>query len=822
MSPKKPEPPASQYRLAPERLRWRCDPAQFSFRSTDELGACPINIIGQPRAQEALRLGLSGRSEGFNIFVSGEVGSGRSTVVTRMLAEVEKGISAPEDLVYVHNFEDPDRPRRMVFPAGRGKVFRRAMEELIDTLTRDLHNLFDAEPYRKRRAAHVEQASAGQKAKFKEFEKRVQEQGFTLAQVQMGPFVQSRLVPVVAGNPVDMDQLETLVEGGQFKPEDFEELKRRHAELQTELEGLGKEVHRLERELRRQLRTLDRGLAQPLVEDATEEVRTAFKPEELKTYLEQVSEDVLNNLEEFRKAEEEENETPGQPGAAKPGDGRVRYGVNVVVDNSQSEGAPVIWETNPSYRNLFGTIEKSRGATGEWETDHTRIKAGSLMRANGGFLVLDAMDALVEPGVWAALKRTLRHRQVEIQSFDPAFMFGGVSLKPEPVPIDVKVVMIGTRQIYGLLYAHDEDFKKIFKVKAEFAMQTPLSDDEMTNYACLIHKRVREEELPPFHRDAVAGVVEHGMRLAGDRKKLTTRFTEIADLVREAGYWARQDGSDQVRADHLEQALEKRVYRVDLFEEMLRERIADGTVLLDIEGEKVGQVNGLALLDLGDHVFSQPSRITATTAMGRTGIIDIDREAEMSGAIHTKGVLILSGFLRSRFAQNKPLTLTASICFEQSYGGIDGDSASSAELYALLSSLADAPIRQGIAVTGSVNQRGEVQPIGGVNRKIEGFYDLCRLKGLTGEQGVMIPERNHPQLMLRRDVVEAVRKGEFHVWAVSTIEEGLEVLTGLPAGARGEDGSYPADSLFGRADARLRQLVEDVSRYGVADLGLLP
>jgi ATP-dependent Lon protease len=763
MSAKDRPPPANRYRLDPDDLRWRCDPEQFSFETTNELGDCPINIIGQPRAQQALQLGLAGRGDGYNIFVSGEVGSGRSTVVKRMLAEAERGRLLPEDLVYVHNFEDPDRPRRMVFPAGRGKVFRQAMDELLDTLVRDLHQLFDSGPYRKRRAAHIEQASAGQKAKLKEFEKRVQEQGFSLVQVQMGPFVQSRLVPVVAGNPVDMDQLESLVESEQFKREEYDELKARQSHLQTELEGLGKEVHRLERDLRRQLRTLDRGLAKPLIEESMQDIRQAFTPEELVTHLDQVSEDILDNLDEFRKANDE-GEAAAAPEAAKPADSRLRYAVNVVVDNSQAEGPPVIWETNPSYRNLFGTIEKSRSETGEWETDHSRIKAGSLLRAHRGFLVLDALDVLVEPAVWAALKRTLRHRQVEIQTFDPAFLFAGVSLNPEPVPIDVKVVMIGTRQIYSLLYALDEDFKKIFKVKAEFAMQTPLNGEEMMNYACLIHKRVRLEKLPAFHSGAVAGVVEHGVRLAGDRNKLTTRFTEIADLVREAGYWASQDGAEAVRSEHLQRALDKRVYRVNLVEEMLRERIADGTVLLDIGGEKTGQVNGLALLDLGDHEFALPSRITATTAMGRTGIIDIDREAEMSGSIHTKGVLILTGFLRSRFAQSKPLTLTASICFEQSYGGIEGDSASCAELYALLSSLAEAPVRQGIAVTGSVNQRGEVQPIGGVNRKIEGFFDLCRMKGLTGEQGVMIPARNSSQLMLRRDVVEAVREGRFHVW----------------------------------------------------------
>jgi lon-related putative ATP-dependent protease len=814
MTRKKPAKGAGALRLDPERLRWRCDPASLGFADTSELGDCPINIIGQPRAEEALRLGLRARGEGLNIFVSGEVGSGRSTVVGRALSEIETGSTPPNDLVYVHNFDDPDRPCLMSFPAGRGRPFALAMHALVENLGRDLHNLFDSEPYRKRRQAHIEAASAGQKARLKEFEKRVQEEGFTLVQVQMGPFVRSQLVPLVAGNPVEMDQLEKLADRGQFKREDLEDLHRRRSDLQAELEGLGKDMHKLERALRGQLQDLDRELAQPLVEEATREMRQAFRPEELATYLEKVCADLLANLDAFRAGEEEEGQSGARPGA----DTR-RYQVNVVVDNSQTRGRPVIRETNPSYRNLFGTVEKTRAEDGEWETDHMRIKAGGLLRANGGFLVLDAMDVLVEPGVWSALKRTLRHRKVEIQSFDPAFLFSGVSLNPEPVPIDVKVIIIGTRQIYGLLYALDEDFKKIFKIKAEFAMRTPLIEDELANFSCLIHRRCLTDDLPPFDRHAVAGIVEHGVRLAGTRGMLTTRFTEITDLVREAGYWAREAGAPVVGAAHVEQALAKRVHRVDLVEELLRERIAEGSVLVDLAGEKIGQVNGLALLDLGDHEFALPSRITATTAMGRTGIIDIDREAEMSGSIHTKGVLILTGFLRGRFARRRPLTLTASLCFEQSYGGIDGDSASSAELYALLSSLSGVPLRQGIAVTGSVNQRGEVQPIGGVNRKIEGFFDLCSLVGLSGEQGVMIPARNEPQLMLRADVVEAVERKRFHVWAVSTIEEGLEVLTGVAAGLAAEDGTYPEDTVFGRADRELARLAEEVTRFGPADAG---
>jgi ATP-dependent Lon protease len=809
---------SSAHRVSHAQLRWRCDPAGFAFKTTEELKACPIEIIGQGRALEALRLGLSLRTDGYNIFVSGNVGSGRSTVVRRVLGELDCGERAPEDLVYVHNFADTDQPRLLRFPAGQGKAFRTVMDELIESLTRDLPKLFESEEYRKHRSAMVEAASKQQKAELKEFEQKVQAEGFALVQVQMGPITRPQLVPVVAGNPVDMDQLEGLVEQGQFKREDFTKLQRKLTELRNEMEGLGKKFRNVDRELRRQVARLDRELARPLVEDATGDVRGTFEVEGLELFLEQVAGDLLDNLDQFRDG------TDGPPTEQGPlikpeetATGVERYGVNVIVDNSRTRGRPIIWETTPSYRNLFGTIEKVRTTTGEWETDHTRIKGGSLLRANGGFLVLDAMDVLTEVGVWAALKRTLRTRGAEIQSFDPLFVLSANSIKPEKVPIDVKVVMIGTRQIYNVLYRLDEDFKKIFKVKAEFAMHTELNADELNNFACFVHKKVNDDGLPPFHRDAVAGVVEHAVRLAGAKEKLTTRFTEIADVIREAGYWAAAKKAKVVKATHVDQALQHRVYRVNLVEEMLRARINEGQVLIDFDGTEAGQINGLAVLDLGDHVFALPSRITATTAMGRAGIIDIDREAAMSGSIHTKGVLILSGFLRARFAQDKPLALTASLCFEQNYGGVEGDSASSAELYALLSCLSGVPLRQGIAVTGSVNQKGEVQPIGGANEKIEGFFDLCRVKGLTGKHGVMIPKLNLSNLMLRKDVVAAVRGGKFHVWAVETIEEGLEVLTGRKAGKRGRDGSYPKDSIYGLVDARLRELAEEVRRFGSAD-----
>jgi lon-related putative ATP-dependent protease len=804
--------------LPPERLRWTCDPAQFPFRTTREAEGTPISIIGQPRAMEALRLGLSLASDGYNIFVAGEVGTGRSTTVRKVLEELERGKQAPDDLAYVHNFRDPDQPRLLSFPAGRGTAFRKAMDDMLQGLLKSVPELFDSEPYRRRRNATVEAAQERQKARLKEFERKVQEEGFTLAQVQVGPLVRPVLMPVVAGNPVDMDQLESVVEEGKFQRREFDRLKAKQTKLMTALEGLTKEFRQLERELRGALLKLDQDVARPVVEEAVTEIADAFPGDRIAAYLLEVTEDILANLDRFRDGQEPAA-SDAEAGKSKPAipERMLPYAVNVVVDHTGAKGRPILWETNPSYRNLFGSIERVREASGEWATDHTRIKAGSLPRANGGFLVLDAMDVLVETGVWPALKRTLRNRVLEIQSFDPWSLLASVSLKPEPIPMKVKVILIGTRHIYRLLHALDEDFKKIFKIKAEFALETDRSPDEMANYAAFVRKKCQDEGLPPFNREAVAGVVEQGVRLAGRSGKLTTRFNEVADLIREAGWWARQDGVDVVEVTHVDRALEHQVHRVDLVQVVLRERFADGSVLLDITGERVGQVNGLVVLDVGDHVFGLPSKITAVAAMGRAGIVNVEREAELSGAIHTKGVLILSAFLRERFAQDKPLTLSASLTFEQNYAEVDGDSASSAELYALLSSLSGVPIRQGIAVTGSVNQKGEIQPIGGVNEKIEGYFDVCRAVGLTGEQGVMIPAQNEPNLMLRKDLVEAVREGRFHVWSVRTLEEGIEILTGRPAGARGSGGAWEEGSVFALADARLRELAEGVRDFGPAD-----
>jgi lon-related putative ATP-dependent protease len=491
-----------------------------------------------------------------------------------------------------------------------------------------------------------------------------------------------------------------------------------------------------------------------------------------------------------------------------------RYRVNVVVDNCRLTGAPVVVEVNPTVHNLIGRIEH-KAEFGALVTNFSMIKAGSLLRANGGYLVLDAKSVLVQPLAWDALKRCLRSKEVRIEELAQQYsLIATTSLSPEPIPLEVKVVLIGDANMYYLLYSLDDQFPKLFKVRADFATDMPWDDEAVMKYGRFIRDRCDEEGLPHFDMTAVAEVVEYGARLVEDQKKLTTRFADVADLVDEAAYWAQRDGHELVTADDVERAINERVYRASQLEERIRERIADGTIMVDTTGEVVGQVNGLSIIALGDYWFGRPSRITARVFMGQSGVINIEREAKMSGRIHDKGVLILAGYLGGKFAQDKPLSISASIAFEQSYEGIEGDSASSTELYALLSAISGVPIKQGLAVTGSVNQNGQVQPIGGVTRKIEGFFDICKARGLTGDQGVLIPESNVQNLMLRHDVVQAVNDGQFHIYPVRTVDEGISLLTGREAGERGPDGKYPEGTVYYEVDRRLRELAEQLRGFG--------
>ncbi len=795
-----------------EKLRWRCDPGSLPFETTDSIPPCK-EIIGQERAIEALRVGLEIHSIGYNVFVTGLAGTGRFTTIKTLLERLEVEGRIPRDICYVNNFKNPDMPRMIDLPAGQGNAFKKEMETLIETLKKKIPLVFENETYLNKKKELVESFRSRQAEMFREFEKKVNREGFALVQIQMGPYSRPGIFPLIEGNPVNIEQLEALAEEDKFSKEELERIKAKQTELIDDLENLFKETRKSEKEIKDQLTALDNEVISPVIRDSVSDIKEKFNYEKVHRYLDEVQEDILRNLHRFR--EKEETPAPPFPGLPLPTqpDQFTEYQVNVLVDNSETKGAPIIVETTPNYRNLFGTIERVVDRTGVWRTDFTHIKAGSFLRANGGYLIFNALDALLEPWVWPALKRTLKNQVVEIQTYDPFYFFSATALKPEPIECNTKVIMIGDPRLYYLLYNLDDDFKKIFKVKADFDSVTNKNDETIYQYATFIKKICDEEKLKPFDRTGVAAVVEYGVEIAGRQKKLSTRFHLIADILREANFWATKDGSPVVTEKHVDLAIEKKVYRLNLIEEKIQEMIEEGTIMIDTEGMVVGQVNGLSVYDLGDYTFGKPSRITAKTSLGKAGIINIEREAELSGPIHNKGVYILSGYLRDRYAQDKPLTMSASICFEQSYSGVEGDSASSTELYALLSSLSGLPLRQDIAVTGSVNQKGEIQPIGGVNEKIEGFFDVCKAKGLTGTQGVMIPYANMDDLMLRKDVVQAIREGKFHIYPVKTIDQGIEILTGVEAGERLPDGRFKEGTVNDLVDRRLRELGMKIKEF---------
>lgn len=797
--------------VAVEKLRWRCDPETLPFDTTQAIQACD-EIIGQERAQEAIRVGLGIDGVGYNIFVTGLAGTGRFTTIKCVLEESPVKENIPNDLCYVNNFKNADMPHMISLPAGQGNDFKKEMENLVETLKKKIPLLFENETYLNKKKEVVERFRTKQAEMFRDFEKKVNKEGFALVQIQMGPYSRPGIFPLIEGNPVNIEQLESMVEEGKFSKEELERLKEKQSQLINELEDIFKETRKAEKEIKEELSSLDSEVISPAVKDSISDIKEKFDHEKVHQYLEEVQEDILTNLGRFREKEEPPSPIPGLV-LPQPTDSFSEYQVNVLVDNSETKGPPIIVETTPNYRNLFGTIERVVERTGIWKTDFLHIKAGSFLRANGGYLIFNALDALTEPWVWPSLKRTLKNRVIEIQTFDPMYFFSTSALKPEPIDCNTKVIMIGDAQIYYLLYSLDDDFKKIFKIKADFDSVMNKDRDKIQQYASFIRKICDEDKLKPFDKAGVAAVVEHGVRITGRQKKISTRFHLVADLVREANYWAEKEKSDVVTETHVDKAIEKRNYRVNLIEEKIQEMIDEGTILIDSDGAVVGQVNGLSVYNLGDYMFGKPSRITAKTSLGKAGIINIEREADMSGPIHNKGVYILAGYLRGKYAQDKPITMSASLCFEQSYSGVEGDSASSTEIYALLSSISGIPLRQDIAVTGSVNQKGEIQPIGGVNEKIEGFFDVCKAKGLTGKQGVMIPHLNLDDLMLRKDVVEAVKNGKFHVYPVKTIDHGIEILTGMEAGERLENGRFKEGTVNDHVDQKLRELGKKIKEF---------
>jgi lon-related putative ATP-dependent protease len=787
--------------LSPDKLRWKLDPEKIPFATTEDCEPCE-EIIGQERAIKAIKTGLDIRGHGYNIFITGMVGTGRTTTIKQLLEKLEKGEKTPDDILYVNNFKNPDEPMLIMFPGGQGRLFKEAMENLIEMLKRNIPELLKSKYYTEKREGLIESQQKKQKEILQKFEEEVAQEGFSVIQVQMGLFVKPDLVPMIEDTATPFSKLETMVKEKKFPQKKLDELKKKYEQLTTKLEEVFERLRDIDEETRSLLKNWDAEAITPIIRGGISGIRDKFSQDSLSDYLNNVEENLINNIELFKSQKKDEKEDKTKELI----DTFLEYRVNLLVDNSGVKGEPVVMETNPNFMNLFGAIDSSLTRWGMWQTDFTKIKAGSFLKANGGYLVINALDALIEPGVWVTLKRTLRNQIFEIQNYTSIYFISTSRLKPQPVKCNVKVVMIGDAFIYDLLYFQDDDFKKIFKIKAEFDSEIARDEKTVGDYARFIKKICDDDNLSPVDKGGIGAIIEYATRIAGRQKKVTTRFHILADVTREADYWARMDNKKMISRDHVEKAIEERFERVSLIEDKIQELIEEGTILIDTEGKVVGQVNGLSVYDMGQFAFGKPTRITAKTAVGRVGVINIEREANLSGPTHNKGVLILGGYMRSKYAQNIPFSLSASIAFEQSYSGVEGDSASSTEVYAILSSLSKLPLRQDIAVTGSVNQKGEIQPIGGVNEKIEGFFDVCRAKGLTGSQGVIIPHQNVQNLMLRRDVVEAVAQGKFHIYSIKNVDEGIEILTGVEAGEQREDGAFEEGTVNALVDQEMHRL----------------
>ena len=799
-----------------EMLKWTPGPDQLSIKTTDDLEP-QKDIIGQKRGVEAFRFGLGMVKKGYNIFVTGEPGTGRLSTVRKLLGEMGDGRATPSDLCYVNNFKHPEAPILLRFEPGQGDRFKKDMQKFLDDIKREAPQLFESEEYIARKNEIAEAHEKKVMSFYKAIEDQVKDTGLVVVRMQMGPIQRPDVVPLVDGEPKRMIELEELVDKGRFPRDEYEKLHDKRLELKEQIDHIVQELKELQKEVGDKHREVDRLMFLALAQEFIKPVREGYPDDKVSKYLDSVLDNMVEDLDAIKALG-----GPGQPGPipgmVMPGPSPEMvfqpYQVNLLVDNAETQGPPVIMESYPTYRNLFGSIERVMDRMGGWHTDYTKIKAGSFVKANGGYLVINLMDAIMEPGVWQTLKRALKTEKIEIETFDPYYFISATGLKPEPIDMAVKVVVLGSPYLYAMLRNYDEDVPKIFKVRADYESSMDVTDDSVLEVARFVKGEVDRNGLKPFDQSGVAAVLEEGVRWAGRQEKITTSFPGLGDLLSEADYFAGRAGADAVTGEHVREAIEAKIYRSNQVEERIQEMIDRGSLFVDTDGEVAGQVNGLAVYSLGDYMFGKPSRITAVTSLGKEGIINIEREADMSGPTHNKGMLILSGFLRSRFAQDKPLSLAASIAFEQSYGGIDGDSASSTELYALLSSLSGVPIRQYIAVTGSVNQYGEVQPIGGVNQKIEGFYLSCKHAGLTGKQGVMIPYPNVKDLMLRDEVIDAVRDGKFHIWAVKTIDQGIEILTGMKAGERRKDGKYPAKTINKLVDDKLKELADTLAAFG--------
>ena len=809
--------------LPADALRQRFDPSRFDFETTDDLPA-ETEVVGQDRAVEALNFGMNIDAEGYNVFALGPTGTGRRELVQHLLEAQAADEETPPDLCYVNSFDDEREPRALQLPAGRGCELKEDVDALIEDLQTALPGTFESEEYQSRREMIQEEVREGQEAALEDLQERAREDGIALIRTPQG-FV---FTPIRDGEVIPPEEVESMPE------EEREAVQEKIEDYQEELQQILQKVPEHQREARRRIEALNEEMATLVIDDLLEDLYDTYTDlDDVLGFLESVRADLVENVDFFVQAaqqgqspqqqgpaammQQQGQQGGGQQGPAPDGAFWRRYRVNLIVDNEDTDGAPVVYEDNPNYQNLVGQVEQI-AQMGALVTDFNLIRKGALHEANGGYLIVEARQLLTHPYAWEGLKRALRNEEIQIESPGQALgLIRTLTLEPEAVPLDVKIVVVGERLVYYLLDALDPDMDRLFKVMADFDDQIDRDAAREDAYADLIATTVDEHDLRPFDRSGVARVFEHSLRLVGDTEKLSARVEEIRDLLTEADHWAQDDGADTVTGDHVQRAIDAQIRRAGRLRDRVQETIEREKIYIDTTGATVGQVNGLSYLEAGGFSFGRPHRITARVRLGEGEIVDIEREAALGGPLHSKGVLILSGFLEGRFAQRYPLSLSARLVFEQSYGGIDGDSASSAELYALLSALSEVPLKQSLAVTGSVNQRGVVQPIGGVNEKIEGFFDVCAEQGLTGEQGVLIPATNTDNLMLRPDVVEAVRTGDFHVYPVETVDQGIELLTGVEAGTRDEQGAFPDDTINGRVEARLHEFADRRRQFALTD-----
>lgn len=791
--------------LPPGALRRRTDPAGLGFKTTVDVE--PLNeALGQERAMEAIRFGIGMVQDGYNMFALGPDGIGKHRMVRQFLERQAATEPVPADWCYVHNFESPHKPQAVSLPPGRARPFRADMDHLIDELRAALPAAFEADEYRVQRQAVESRMKQLHEGAFEEFQGKAKAKGAALIRTPAG----LALAPMKGEEVMDPEEFQKL------PTEQKQAIQKTIEELQGELQEVMQKLPLWEREARAQIRELNRRTAQFAITHLMDEVEKRYADvNEVAEHLRAVEKDMIDNAEDFLRPEQPAGQMPVAPPDQHPATASPfsRYKVNVLIDNADLKGAPVLYEDHPNHPNLFGKIEY-RPLFGALVTDFSMILPGALHRANGGYLIVDARKVLMQPYGWEELKHALRSREIRIEPL--GYAFGAVSttmLEPEPIPLNIKIVLLGDRQLYYMLASADPEFGELFKVPVDFEEYVEREPKNGTLYARFLASLIDGDKLRPFTAAAIAKVMDRAARLVEDSERLSMQLRQVGGLLREADYWAGQRKAELVDARDVDQAIAAQIRRSDRMRERMEEQTVRGIVHIDTSGEVVGQLNGLSVLSLGDHAFGKPSRITASVGLGKGEVVDIEREVALGGPLHSKGVLILQGFLAERYGAERPLSLKASLVFEQSYGGVDGDSASSAELYTLLSALSEVPIRQSFAVTGSVDQHGHVQAIGGVNEKIEGFFDLCKARGLTGEQGVMIPATNVTHLMLREDIVAAAKAGKFRIFPIETIDQGIEVLTGMAAGARGRNGRYPAASINGLVQARLDGFAAAARRF---------